>query len=293
MNNNNEIFIKNIGVYFYLLKNINETILNMPNINEYYLMGNKVFYLCVEFNRLFPTKLKSKKLKINKKDFAMLKTKKMNNNLKTKIDITIKILNLIEGEGILLLKDDIPNIDIKKTNITITNLNNNLKRNFLLLKGSIATRDKFLTLRKGDGILLLKDKIPNIDIENEFKTMLKKYDKIIIEMREIRNKFQHEPHNIRWKSQTAKVVKNDLTVLNFKYSKVLKSKADTDDKIIDKTLQFKKSEFINLLIEINNIFIKLKKEFIIISKDLKLSEEPHYKEIVQIDLEKYNKNLKS
>lgn len=265
----------------------------MPNINEYYLMGNKVFYLCVEFNRLFPTKLKSKKLKINKKDFAMLKIKKMNNNLKTKIDITIKILNLIEGEGILLLKDDIPNIDIKKTNITITNLNNNLKRNFLLLKGSIATRDKFLTLRKGDGILLLKDKISNIDIENEFKTILKKYDKIIIEMREIRNKFQHEPHNIRWKSQTAKVVKNDLTVLNFKYSKVLKSKADTDDKIIDKTLQFKKSEFINLLIEINNIFIKLKKAFIIISKDLKLSEEPHYKEIVQIDLEKYNKNLKS
>ncbi len=248
MNNNNEIFIKNIGVYFYLLKNINETILNMPNINEYYLMENKVFYLCVEFNRLFPTKLKSKKLKINKKDFAMLKTKKMNNNLKT---------------------------------------------NFLLLKGSIATRDKFLTLREGDGILLLKDKIPNIDIENEFKTILKKHKKIIIEMKEIRNKFQHEPHNIRWKSQTAKVVKNDLTVLNFKYSKVLKSKADTDDKIIDKTLQFKKSEFINLLIEINNIFIKLKKEFIIISKDLKLSEKPHYKEIVQIDLEKYNKNLKS
>lgn len=241
MNNNNETFIKNIGVYFYLLKNINETILNMPNINEYYLMGNKVFYLCVEFNRLFPTKLKSKKLKINKKDFAMLKTKKMNNNLKTKIDITIKILNLIEGEGILLLKDD----------------------------------------------------IPNIDIENEFKTILKKHKKIIIEMKEIRNKFQHEPHNIRWKSQTAKVVNNDLIVLNFKYSKVLKSKADTDDKIIDKTLQFKKSEFINLLIEINNIFIKLKKEFIIISKDLKLSEKPHYKEIVQIDLEKYNKNLKS
>lgn len=100
-----------------------------------------------------------------------------------------------------------------------------------------------------DGILLLKKYF--VDIKQDYENIINKYSDILIKIRKIRNKFIHEPHNIKWaytvggktSCSIGLYYKNDLQTistielteivisLNNAYKKILKQFKDKVDEL--------------------------------------------------------------
>ena len=125
------------------------------------------------------------------------------------------------------------------------------------------------------GILLLQKDIPflledyNRIIENE------KYKKILVEMVDVRNKFVHEPHNMKACFYVG--AKTSCTVGVY---------------YVDVLCSLNTIKISYIVYELNKVFIKLRKYVLdeIDRYDKKYKEYPCYLVLLSCDFEKYNKN---
>lgn len=117
-----------------------------------------------------------------------------------------------------------------------------------LLPYTVDTKNNVAKLLD-DGILLLKKYF--VDIKQDYENIINKYSDILIKIIKIRNKFIHEPHNIKWaytvggktSCSIGLYYKNDLQTistielteivisLNNAYKKILKQFKDKVDEL--------------------------------------------------------------
>lgn len=218
-------WIEGIGRYFFIIKDINELIFSLKNMQDIPVENVEEisFKICIQFERVFPT------------------------------------IFDIEKEN-------------TKVKITKASINNN------------------------NGILLLKNKLP---------FLLKKYDDIlqanqelIYSLKKIRNKYEHEPHLIRWKSlvpsklmlSDIEFVYNEYRYYNNKFCPKLNKNSDKSTDIKKFNINFK--DFIKIMINLNSVYKEIQEMWV---EELKVNNDfeshPYTLWMKSINLDKYNSKL--
>ena len=150
------------------------------------------------------------------------------------------------------------------------------------------------TLNYNDGILQLK-KYADF-LENDYNDLYNNYKNELITLNEIRNKYEHEPHNItgviyisNGNEQTMKFVYKKYLLLDF-YSQEIKEKIKSGK--IKSVWKINTTEIGKIVLKLNDIFRKIQTKYIAISNNYKnLNKYSIYKKIVNIDFEKINKDI--
>ena len=152
------------------------------------------------------------------------------------------------------------------------------------------------TLNYSDGILQLKSYVDFL--ENDYNELYNNCKKGLTTLSEIRNKYEHEPHNIIG----IRYFSNDKEqVMDFAYKKYDRFFLDTYPNNIQEQIKAGKlkleweintTEIGKILLQLNNIFRKIQIKYIDASKDYKdFNKYPIYKQIININFEKVNKNI--
>lgn len=111
--------------------------------------------------------------------------------------------------------------------------------------------NNFLYELENDGIMLLKEEIK--DLNDIYKNILEKHYTILFQIKTIRNKYEHEPHNIKCVCfMNGKI----YTEAIFKYK--------------EKNLTLNTLDLYEFIFDINNEFKKIKNEIQTITKENKL-----------------------
>ena len=210
-----KISINGIGVYFWILENINNKLIELIKFNENKpeIIGDLFFYLAIELNRIIQYKYD-----------------------KVKNDY------VLETKGGIL----------------------KLKKSFRFL---------------------VKDYIE----------LFKKYKSDLITVKKIRNKFQHEPHNIRWKAYVGNNKSKDITFANEEYyikqvNGVLSKNEQRkiEEGRIELEWDINTEQLINLIVELNEIFIKIQKQINNKSKEIKdMNDHPYIRRMIDMNLQEY------
>ena len=162
------------------------------------------------------------------------------------------------------------------------------------LHGKKGSKDK--TLNYNDGILQLKNYVDFL--ENDYNDLYNNCKKAIITLYEIRNKYEHDPHNIIG----IRYFSNDREQsMDFAYKKYDRFFWDTYPKDIQEQIKngelklewkINTTEIGEIILQLNNIFKKIQAKYIKASEDYKdLNKYPVYQKIVNIDFETINKNI--
>ena len=157
-----------------------------------------------------------------------------------------------------------------------------------------GTNDIFL--KKNDGVLLLKDSISFL--EEDYTNLFNENKNVISTISDIRNKYEHEPHNI---IAICYIISNKEQSFSFLYKKYDRIFLDTyteeikqgiKDGIIKLEWKINTTEIGKIILQLNNIFKKIQTKYIEISKDYKdLKNYQIYQKIVNIDFDKINKDI--
>ena len=155
---------------------------------------------------------------------------------------------------------------------------------------------KFRKISYNDGILKLSDFFDFL--KDDFSSIYDNYSDELINMNDVRNKFEHVPHIIKWT--------NYLGGNNFKKIRFINEEYNTD--IIEgkrKSVEERKrkkerlewivdtNEIIKIIVEINNVFIKIQNKIKNYFKDNKEAlEHPYIKRLNSINFDKYINQLK-
>ena len=113
-----------------------------------------------------------------------------------------------------------------------------------------------ITLVKKDGILLLKNHFD--EIENDYKEIIDKYFADLVQIIKIRNKYIHEPHNIKC---DCFVFGRDHAYASFKYK--------------EENYELSTDSLVEIVDQLNNSFKKIEKKFKLKINDLDIIERDH------------------
>ena len=162
------------------------------------------------------------------------------------------------------------------------------------LRGKRGSKDK--TLNYNDGILQLKNYVDFLEID--YDNLYNNCKKALITLYEIRNKYEHDPHNIigiRYFSN------NREQSMDFAYKKYDRFFWDTYPKDIQEQIKngelklewkINTTEIGQIILQLNNILKKVQAKYIKASEDYKdLNKYPVYQKIVNIDFNTINKNI--
>ena len=164
------------------------------------------------------------------------------------IGVYIFILNDVNKKLVELIKyanNDIENIEPYFFDIAV-----NLNR-------LIPMRSKELI---NDGILKLKKYFDFLD--QDYKNLFKNYKEELIKINVVRNKFEHCPHQIKWKSYIGNNIEKTIIFNNEEYlmdiiegnHDKLKNRKDNKEFL---EWEIKTNNLINIVIEINKIYLKI------------------------------------
>lgn len=146
-------------------------------------------------------------------------------------------------------------------------------------------------LSKNDGILRLKKSIDFL--KPDYKKIFKAYKDHLITINDVRNKFEHAPHIIKWKQYIGNNKEKKLGFINDEYNlniiegneEEIKKKEAYDEKlewIIDTDM------FVKIVISLNEIFIKIQEKFNNYFKDnIEALTHPYISSILSLDISEY------
>lgn len=162
------------------------------------------------------------------------------------------------------------------------------------LKGKKGTKEK--ALKYSDGILQLKDDVNFL--KNDYDMLYNNCKKTILDLSDIRNKYEHEPHNI---IAIRYISGNKEQIMDFLYKKydaifLLEYPQSIQEQIKNGEIKLEwrinSTEIGNFLIRLNKIFKKIQLKYLDAPKNYKgLDEYAIYKKIINIDIEKFNKDI--
>lgn len=210
------LWINGVGIYFSILKDINETLLYLVSLDEQSInveLVEQIFFkLCVETSRLIPT-YKDK----NSKQFV---------------------------------------------------------------------------LSKKDGILKLKKYIKFL--KKEYNKLFELNKIVLEEMHNIRNKYEHEPHNIQWTTFVGGNNNKKMIFTNKKYDPMVISQLEeTEKKKLKLKWEIETKSIIKLILMTNEIFNKIKEKFLnYFANDSMALAYPYFNSINNIRFDFYNDKLK-
>ena len=144
---------------------------------------------------------------------------------------------------------------------------------------------------KNDGILRLKKSIDFL--EPDYKKIFKNYKNHLIMINDVRNKFEHAPHIIKWKQYIGNNKEKKLWFINDEYNlniiegnnDEIKKKKSYDEKlewIIDTNM------FVKIVISLDEIFIKIQEKLNNYFKDnAEALTHPYIDSILSLDIANY------
>ena len=150
---------------------------------------------------------------------------------------------------------------------------------------------------KNDGILRLKKSIDFL--EPDYKKIFKNYKNHLIMINDVRNKFEHAPHIIKWKQYIGNNKEKKLWFINDEYNlniiegnkDEIKKKKAYDEKlewIIDTNM------FVKIVISLDEIFIKIQEKLNNYFKDnAEALTHPYIDSILSLDIANYMDELKN
>lgn len=114
-------------------------------------------------------------------------------------------------------------------------------------------------------------------------------------MHNIRNKCEHEPHNIQWTAFVGENNNKKMVFINKKYDSIVISKLDeTEKNKLKLKWDIETKNIIKLILMTNRIFIKIKEKFLnYFDNDNSVLSYPYFNNINNIRFDVYNDKLKS
>lgn len=150
---------------------------------------------------------------------------------------------------------------------------------------------KHKKISKNDGILKLREYIDFL--ESDYKEIYDNYKNSILTINDVRNKFEHVPHIIKWKQYIGNNKEKKLWFINDEYNlniiegnkDEIKKKEAYDEKlewIIDTNM------FIKIVISLDEIFIKIQEKLNDYFKDnAEALTHPYIDSILSLDISNY------
>ena len=138
-----------------------------------------------------------------------------------------------------------------------------------------------------DGILKLKK---HFDFLNtDYKNLFQKYKQELIKINDLRNKFEHCPHQIKWKTYIGNNKEKTIIFNNEEYlmdifegnQEELKNKEEKKEFL---EWNIKTDNLVNIVIDINKIFLKIQNKLKIFTLDKdEMINHPYIKRILNIN----------
>ena len=165
-----------------------------------------------------------------------------------------------------------------------------------ILPSSYKKGTKNLILNNNDGVLLLKDSISFL--EEDYNKLFFENKSTISTISDIRNKYEHEPHNI---IAVSYIIGDKEQIFSFLYKKYDRIFLDTYTEEIQQKIKegsiklewkINTNEIGKRILQLNNIFKKIQTKYIDASKNYRdLIKYSIYKKIVNINFDKINKDI--
>ena len=181
-------------------------------------------------------------------------------------DVNEKLLELIRYSN-----NDIENIELYFFDIAV-----NLNR-------LIPMKSKKLI---NDGILKLKKHFDFLD--QDYKNLFKNYKEELIKINDVRNKFEHCPHQIKWKTYIGNNREKTIVFNNEEYlMDIIEGNQDKLKYRKNKKefLEWKieTNNFINIIVEINKIYLKIQNQLrTFTSGNTEMINHPYIKRLLNI-----------
>lgn len=151
---------------------------------------------------------------------------------------------------------------------------------------------KYKKISYDDGILKFSNSLEFI--KNDYNVLYKNHRQELIEINDLRNKFEHVPHVIRWTNYAESNMSKNITFINDEYNfDIIEGNIDTIKKREknNEKLKWKIStdEFVEIVIFLNEVFMKIQEKIKNYFNNNDALEHPYIQKLIRID---FNENIR-
>lgn len=154
---------------------------------------------------------------------------------------------------------------------------------------------KAKTISYQDGILKFSKSLDFL--KEDYNNLYTKFSEELITINDVRNKFEHVPHVIKWTNYVGSNISKKIIFINEEYNYDLieenKESIEKREKCNEKlNWEIDTDEFVNIVIAVNKIFIKIQEKLRNYFKyNLESLEHPYIKKITEMGLDTYFGNM--
>lgn len=153
---------------------------------------------------------------------------------------------------------------------------------------------KFKKISYKDGILKFSNSLDFIT--DDYDELYSNYNQELIKINEVRNKFEHVPHVIKWTNYVGSNISKNITFINEEYNfdilegnvEAIKKREKNGEKL---NWNIDTDEFVKIVISLNRIFIKMQIKLKNYFNNDAEFDHPYIQKIINMDLNEYIRQL--
>lgn len=155
---------------------------------------------------------------------------------------------------------------------------------------------KYKKISYDDGILKFSNSLEFI--KNDYNVLYKNHRQELIEINDLRNKFEHVPHVIKWTNYVGSNMSKNITFINDEYNfDIIEGNIDTIKKREknNEKLKWKISTdgFVEIVIFLNEVFMKIQEKIKNYFNNNDALEHPYIQKLIRIDFNEYIRQLQN
>ena len=155
---------------------------------------------------------------------------------------------------------------------------------------------KYKKISYDDGILKFSNSLEFI--KNDYNVLYKNHYQELIEINDVRNKFEHVPHVIRWTNYVGSNMSKNITFINDEYNfdiiegniDIIKKREKNNEKL---KWKISTDEFVEIVIFLNEVFIKIQEKIKNYFNNNDALEHPYIQKLISIDFNEYIRQLQN